>query len=148
LGEWIFSSGRTQRYRPHFHWHAALHELAIGDAASAARRYAEHLAPPRSQGVRCLVDAGSLAWRARLHPDWIAPPDPMPILAEVGTLATAPATPFIALHALLLHAANNDVAAIRAIAVPDLTDTQAATLASVQQGLAALLEQERRDVVS
>jgi uncharacterized NAD(P)/FAD-binding protein YdhS len=144
LGEWIFSAGRTQRYRPHFHWHAALHELAIGDAASAARRYAEHLAPPRSQGVRCLVDAGSLAWRARLHPDWIAPPDPMPILAEVGTLATAPATPFIALHALLLHAANDDVAAIRAIAVPDLTDTQAATLTSVQQGLAALLEQEPR----
>jgi uncharacterized NAD(P)/FAD-binding protein YdhS len=144
LGEWIFSAGRTQRYRPHFHWHAALHELAIGDVPSAARRYAEHLAPPRSQGVRCLVDAGSLAWRARLHPDWIAPPDPMPILDEVGTLATSPATPFIALHALLVHAANDDVAAIRAVVVPDITDTQAATLASVQEGLAALLEQQPR----
>jgi uncharacterized NAD(P)/FAD-binding protein YdhS len=144
LGEWIFSAGRTQRYRPHFHWHAALHELAIGDVASASRRYAQHLAPPRSQGVRCLVDAGSLAWRARLHPDWIAPPDPLPILDEVGTLATAPATPFIALHALLLHAANDDVAAIRAVAVADVTDSQAATLALVQQGLAALLEQQPR----
>jgi uncharacterized NAD(P)/FAD-binding protein YdhS len=144
LSEWIFSAGRTQRYRPHFHWHAALHELAIGDVSSAARRYAEHLAPPRSQGVRCLVDAGSLAWRARLHPDWIAPPDPIPILDEVGTLATAPATPFIALHALLLHAANDDVASIRAVAVPDITDAQAATLSSVQQGLAALLEQQPR----
>jgi len=144
LGEWIFSAGRTQRYRPHFHWHAALHELAMGDVSSAARRYAEHLAPPRSRGVRCLVDAGSLAWRARLHPDWIAPPDPIPILDEVGRLATAPATAFIALHALLLHAANDDVAAIRAVAVPDLTDAQAATLGSVQQGLAALLEQQPR----
>jgi len=147
LGEWISSAGRTQRYRPHFHWHAALHELAIGDVAGAARRYADHLAPPRSKGVRCLVDAGSLAWRARLHPDWIAPPDPMPILDEVGTLATAPATPFVALHALLVHAANDDVAAIRAVVVPDLTDAQAATLASVQQGLAALLEQQPRQAL-
>src|SRR5205085_2922158 len=100
--------------RPHFQWHAALHELAMGDAPAAARRYAAHLAPPRSRGVRCLVDAGSLAWRARLHPDWVTPPDPLPILGEVGDLATDPQTPFIALHALLLHAANADVAALRA----------------------------------
>ncbi len=144
LVDWIASAGRTQRYRPHFHWHAALHELAVGDAASAARRYADHLAPPRSTGVRCLVDAGSLAWRARLHPDWIAPPDPLPILAEAGSLATDPQTAFIAIHALLVHAANDDVASIRALRVPDLTDAQAATLASVQEGLASLLEQEPR----
>jgi uncharacterized NAD(P)/FAD-binding protein YdhS len=144
LGEWIATAGRTQRYRPHFHWHAALHELAIGDTASAARRYAEHLAPPRSTGIRCLVDAGSLAWRARLHPDWIAPPDPLPILAEAGSLATAPPTAFIALHALLLHAANGDVAAIRTLDVPGLPDAQAATLALVRDGLDALLEQQPR----
>ncbi|HXY46199.1 MAG TPA: hypothetical protein VEH29_18585, partial [Acidimicrobiales bacterium] len=144
LIDWIASAGRTQRYRPHFHWHAALHELAIGDTASAARLYADHLAPPRSTGVRCLVDAGSLAWRARLHPDWVTPPDPLPILAEVGELATAPKTAFIAFHALLVHAANDDVAAIRALDVPDLTDSQASTLASVQEGLASLLEERPR----
>jgi uncharacterized NAD(P)/FAD-binding protein YdhS len=144
LGEWIATDGRTQRYRPHFHWHAALHELAMGDTASAARRYAEQLAPPRSTGIRCLIDAGSLAWRARLHPDWIAPPDPLPILAEAGSLATAPPTAFVALHALLVHAANEDVAAIRTLVVPGLTDTQATTLALVRDGLAALLEAQPR----
>jgi uncharacterized NAD(P)/FAD-binding protein YdhS len=144
LAEWITTAGRTQRYRPHFHWHAALHELAIGDTASAARRYAEQLVPPRSTGIRCLIDAGSLAWRARLHPDWIAPPDPLPILAEAGSLATDPPTAFIAFHALLVHAANEDVAAIRTLDVPGLTDAQAATLALLREGLAALLEQQPR----
>ena len=87
LTDWIPSDGSTQRYLPHFQWHAALHELAMGDAAAAARRYNASLAPPHSKGVRCLVDAGSLAWRARLHPDWVTPPDPMRVLDEVGSLA-------------------------------------------------------------
>ena len=38
LTEWIAGPGTTQRYLPHFQWHAALHELAMGDAAAAARR--------------------------------------------------------------------------------------------------------------
>jgi uncharacterized NAD(P)/FAD-binding protein YdhS len=147
LSDWVDASGRTQRYRPHFQWHAALHELAMGDAAAAARRYAAHLAPPRSTGVRCLVDAGSLTWRARLHPDWVTPPDPLAVLAEAGDLATAPPTAFIALHALLLHAANHDVAAVRSIAVPSLTDAQDATLTSVAEGLVALLEERPRDAL-
>ena len=94
--------------------------------------------------MRCLVDAGSLAWRARLHPDWVTPPDPLPILAEVGDLATEPPTPFIALHALLVHAANADVATIRALTVPELTDDQEATLRAVGDGLVALLEERPR----
>ena len=61
LTDWIPSDGSTQRYLPHFQWHAALHELAMGDAAAAARRYAAFLAPPQSKDVRCLVDTGSLA---------------------------------------------------------------------------------------
>src|SRR5271156_5580938 len=99
LTDWIPGDGATQRYVPHFQWHAALHELAMGDAAAAARRYNAFLAPPQSKGVRCLVDAGSLAWRARLHPDWVTPPDPMLLLAEAGCLAFSPQTPFIAFHA-------------------------------------------------
>jgi hypothetical protein len=94
--------------------------------------------------VRCLVDAGSLAWRARLHPDWVTPPDPLPILAEAGALATAPQTPFIALHALLVHAANHDLAALGTTTAADMTDGQAATLQSVADGLIALLEGEHR----
>lgn len=144
LSEWIPTHGSTQRYVPHFQWHAALHELAMGDAAAAARRYAATLAPPHSRDVRCLVDAGSLAWRARLHPDWVTPPDPMPILAETGSLAYAPQTPFIAFHALLVLAAANDPAAIRAIDVPGATDDQATTLRLIGEGLIALTHGEPR----
>jgi uncharacterized NAD(P)/FAD-binding protein YdhS len=144
LTDWIAGAGRTQRYVPHFQWHAALHELAMGDATAAARRYAAFLAPPHSKDVRCLVDAGSLAWRARLHPDWVTPPDPMAVLAEAGSLAYAPRTPFIAFHALLVLAAANDPAAIRAIDVPGATDAQAATLRLIGEGLIALTEGEPR----
>jgi hypothetical protein len=144
LTDWIPGDGSTQRYLPHFQWHAALHELAMGDAAAAARRYNAFLAPPHSKDVRCLVDAGSLAWRARLHPDWVTPPDPMAVLAEVGSLAYAPKTPFIAFHALLVLAAANDPAAIRAINVPDATDAQATTLRLIGEGLIALTAGEPR----
>ena len=140
LTDWIVSDGVTQRYVPHFQWHAALHELAMGDAPAAARRYGAFLAPPHSKDVRCLVDAGSLAWRARLHPDWVTPPDPMPVLAEVGSLAYSPQTPFIAFHALLVLAAANDPAAIRAINVPGATEAQATTLRLIGEGLIALTE--------
>ncbi|HZC11965.1 MAG TPA: FAD/NAD(P)-binding protein [Mycobacterium sp.] len=144
LEDWIPGDGRTQRYLPHFQWHAALHELAMGDAAAAARRYNAFLAPPHSRDVRCLVDAGSLAWRARLHPDWVTPPDPMAVLAEVGSLAYAPQTPFIAFHALLVLAAANDPAAIRAMNVPEATDAQATTLRLIGEGLIALTAGEPR----
>ncbi|WP_099247070.1 FAD/NAD(P)-binding protein [Mycobacterium sp. shizuoka-1] len=144
LSDWIPSDGSTQRYLPHFQWHAALHELAMGDAAAAARRYAAFLAPPHSRDVRALVDAGSLAWRARLHPDWVTPPDPMPVLAEAGSLAYRPQTAFIAFHALLLLAAANDPAAIRAVSVPGATEAQANTLHLIGEGLIALVNGEPR----
>jgi uncharacterized NAD(P)/FAD-binding protein YdhS len=144
LTDWIPSDGSTQRYLPHFQWHAALHELAMGDAAAAARRYNASLAPPQSKGVRCLVDAGSLAWRARLHPDWVTPPDPMLIINEVGSLAFSPQTPFIAFHAMLVLAAANDPAGIRAINVPGATDAQLTTLRLIGEGLIALTAGEPR----
>ncbi|MFZ1161730.1 FAD/NAD(P)-binding protein [Mycobacterium sp.] len=144
LTDWIPGDGSTQRYVPHFQWHAALHELAMGDAPAAARRYNAFLAPPHSKDVRCLVDAGSLAWRARLHPDWVTPPDPMLIIAEVDSLAYRPQTPFIAFHALLVLAAANDPAAIRAIDVPGATDAQAMTLRLIGEGLIALTAGEPR----
>lgn len=144
LTNWISGDGGTQRYLAHFQWHAALHELAMGDVAAAARRYTAFLAPPQSKDVRCLVDAGSLAWRARLHPDWVTPPDPIPVLAEVGQLAYTPQTPFIAFHALLVLAAANDPAAIRAINVPGATDEQTTTLRLIGEGLIALTAGEPR----
>ncbi len=147
LTDWIPGDGSTQRYVPHFQWHAALHELAMGDAAAAARRYNSSLAPPHSRGVRCLVDAGSLAWRARLHPDWVTPPDPMQVLNEAGSLAITPQTPFIAFHALLVLAAANDPAAIRAMNVPGATDAQQTTLRLIGEGLIALTAGEPRSAL-
>ncbi len=144
LEDWMPSDGGTQRYLAHFQWHAALHELAMGDVAAAARRYNAFLSPPNSKGVRCLVDAGSLAWRARLHPDWVTPPDPIRVLTEAGSLAMKPQTPFIAFHAMLVLAAANDPAAIRAIDVADATDAQAATLRLIGEGLIALTAGEPR----
>ncbi len=144
LTDWIPGDGNTQRYVPHFQWHAALHELAMGDAAAAARRYNSSLAPPHSNGVRCLVDAGSLAWRARLHPDWVTPPNPMLVLNEAGSLAFTPQTPFIAFHALLVLAAANDPTAIRAMHVPGATDAQQTTLRLIGEGLIALTAGEPR----
>ena len=57
----------------------------MGDAAAAAVGMQRFSTGP-VEDVRCLVDAGSLAWRARLHPDWVTPPDPMPLLKEAGSL--------------------------------------------------------------
>ena len=44
--------GGAAAYRAHFSWHAALHELALDDAAALHRRYAAQLAPPTVQGAR------------------------------------------------------------------------------------------------
>jgi hypothetical protein len=68
----------------------------------------------------------------------------MAVLAEVGSLAYAPKTPFIAFHALLVLAAANDPAAIRAINVPDATDAQATTLRLIGEGIIALTAGEPR----
>ena len=68
----------------------------------------------------------------------------MPVLAEAGSLAYAPQTPFIAFHALLVLAAANDPAAIRAIDVPGATEEQATTLRLIGEGLIALTEGEPR----
>jgi hypothetical protein len=68
----------------------------------------------------------------------------MPLLAEVGSLAYAPQTPFIAFDALLILAAANDPAAIRAINIPGATDAQATTLRLIGEGLIALTQGEPR----
>ena len=141
LTHWIGRAGRTQRYRPHFQWHAALHELAMGDAASAARRYNAHLAPPRSTGVRCLVDAGSASpggpgstptgsprpTRCRCWPrpaSWPGPPAPR----------SSPSTPCSCTRPT--RTSWRCAPAHRA----GVSDVQEATLRDVGEGLAALIE--------
>ncbi len=76
LDGWIAGSGLDAGHRVHFSWHAALHELAEGDADAVRHRYATQLAPRTASGetvtgVRLLVDSASLLWRGSLDSVWL-----------------------------------------------------------------------------
>ena len=108
LDQWISTCGAQASHRAHFSWHAALHELALGDDRAAARRYAVQLAPPTVTGMRALVDSASLLWRGYTVGAWDA-------VALDGVLDTIPRellveppTPFAALHAAVALAAAGD----------------------------------------
>jgi uncharacterized NAD(P)/FAD-binding protein YdhS len=122
LDHWVSESGRSASHRAHFSWHAALHELALGDTEAVRRRYYSQLAPPAVSGVRALVDSTSLLWRWRVTTsDWFesesAPPPVEPVLAAVDdALLDDPASPFVALHAALAHAASGDLARLDRLA--------------------------------
>jgi hypothetical protein len=108
LDAWIASCGARASHRAHFAWHAALHELALGDDAAVAARYTGQLAPPGVSGVRALVDSGSLLWRARLA-GGRSPGDAAAVLQAVPeSLLVTPPTPFVALHAAVTLAAAGD----------------------------------------
>ncbi|QBX55271.1 lycopene cyclase [Nocardioides seonyuensis] len=115
LEHWIAESGRSASHRAHFSWHAALHDLALGDSEGVRRRYYSQLAPPAVDGVRALVDSASLLWRWQVTTtDWFdtesAPPPVEPVLAAVDDdLLDHPASPFVGLHAALAHAASGDL---------------------------------------
>lgn len=112
LDGWIAGSGRDTRHRLHFSWHAALHELAEGDADAVRHRYATQLAPSTVSGetlsgetlsgARLLVDSASLLWRGSLDSVWTYDAPIQPVLDAVDpALLTDPPTRFTALHAAL-----------------------------------------------
>jgi hypothetical protein len=108
LDDWIATCGARASHRAHFSWHAALHELALGDYKAVARRYTDQLAPPTVSGTRALVDSASLLWRARL-----AGAGPVGRIEDVldsipPTLLAEPPTPFAALHVAIAFAAADD----------------------------------------
>jgi uncharacterized NAD(P)/FAD-binding protein YdhS len=123
LDHWVAESGRAASHRAHFSWHAALHELAIGDTEAVRRRYYTQLAPPTVRGVRALIDAASLLWR------WVvttsgwdaaagtsaftgeAAPPPIDLVLEAAgpDLVDRPETAFVALHSALAVAAAGDL---------------------------------------
>ncbi|MGO4258562.1 FAD/NAD(P)-binding protein [Marmoricola sp. RAF53] len=115
LDHWIAENGRSANHRAHFSWHAALHELALGDTEAVRHRYYAELAPPTVNGVRSLVDAASLLWRWRVATAacWGLDGDPVPpvepVLAAVDPeLLDAPGTPFTAVHAAVALATAGD----------------------------------------
>jgi hypothetical protein len=108
LDSWIATCGARASHRAHFSWHAALHELALGEDGAAARRYAGQLAPPGVVGVRALIDSAALGWRARVVGAGELG-DVAAVLATVPeSLLITPPTPFVALHAALALAAVGD----------------------------------------
>jgi uncharacterized NAD(P)/FAD-binding protein YdhS len=134
LDHWVAESGRSASHRAHFSWHAALHELALGEVEAVRQRYYSQLAPPGVTGVRALVDAASLLWRWQvatsgwdhaaesalsLRPAFAgetSPPPVEPVLRAVeDEMLVRPQTPFVGLHAALALAAGRDTARLASL---------------------------------
>lgn len=114
LQGWINRNSRAAFMPSHFSWHAALHELALGDETAVRRRYARELSPQSVQGVRALVDSASLLWRARLDDSWAGALPIDEVLSVVDEeLLVRPATPFVAMHAAVALAARGDAVGLR-----------------------------------
>jgi uncharacterized NAD(P)/FAD-binding protein YdhS len=129
LDHWVTETGRAASHGAHFSWHAALHELAMGDTEAVRQRYYTQLAPPTVTGVRALIDSASLLWR------WVvttsgwdaaagtsaftgetAPPPVECVLEAAGPeLVDRPETPFVALHSALALAAVGDLPRLAAL---------------------------------
>jgi hypothetical protein len=152
LDHWITETGRSAGYRAHFAWHAALHELALGDLDAVRRRYQAHLAPPAVTGVRALVDSASLLWRWQLDAGEgnsrfgeLPPPPVSPVIQAIEpALLFTPQTPFIALHAAIALAADNNPAGLKALRRHCLNSAEApmrSNLVGVCDALIAVCEQ-------
>ena len=102
----------------HFAWHAALHELSLGDLDAVRRRYDGQLRPEHGLGCRALVDTGSLLFRWALTPDaprraraWSRWPR-----WPAATCWSGPATPFLAMHSAVTLLALDDRAGLDRLA--------------------------------
>ena len=143
LDEWIATQGPANAQRVHFSWHGALHELAVGDARAAARRYVCQLAPPTVTGVRALIDSATLLWRGHLAGAW-GWPNVNAVLETVPRhLLLEPPTPFIAMHAAVALTAAEDGAGLARLAASARAHAHPAfnqTIAGMADALMALVD--------
>jgi uncharacterized NAD(P)/FAD-binding protein YdhS len=162
LDHWVAESGRTASHRAHFSWHAALHELTLGDTEAVRRRYYSQLAPPQVAGVRALVDSASLLWRWRVTTaEWdhasaeglsappafsgegAAPPVEAVLESVSNQFLDAPETPFVALHSAFALAGAGESARLRALRDHCLSSGNGmvrSVVATVCEALGAFLE--------
>jgi uncharacterized NAD(P)/FAD-binding protein YdhS len=169
LDHWVAESGRSASHRAHFSWHAALHELALGDTEAVRRRYYSQLAPPAVTGVRALIDSASLLWRWQvttagwdgaageglsLPPVFAGegPPPPFgPVLGAVdATMLRRPQTPFVAVHAALALAGAGEaeqLAGLRGYCVRSDDPTLRTVVATVCTALEAVIEERWAEAV-
>lgn len=109
LDGWINGPGQTADSLSHYSWHAALHELSMGDFAAVRARYEQQLAPPLVVGCRAMVDSCSLLWRWSITPGARGLPRPEEVADEIPSeLLDTPPTPFMAMHAAITMCAVGD----------------------------------------
>jgi hypothetical protein len=114
---WVTGDGASIDSISHFAWHAALHELSLGDLDAVRRRYDGQLRGEHGLGCRALVDTGSLLFRWALTPD----ASDVPGLEQVAALAgrdvlERPATPFLAMHSAVTLLALDDRTGLESLA--------------------------------
>ncbi len=113
MGGWLTRDGAATQSLTHFAWHAALHELSLGDLDAVRRRYDAQLLPEAGLGCRALVDSGSLLFRWAITPGAADVPDLRAVLAVTDReMLERPATPFVAMHAAVTMLALGDRAGL------------------------------------
>ncbi len=117
MDAWVTGEGSETESLTHFSWHAALHELSLGDLDAVRRRYETQLQPRHAVGCRALVDTGSMLYRWALTPD----AEDVPDLEEVARVTgrgglEAPATAFLGMHAAVTLLALDDLDGLRRLA--------------------------------
>ncbi len=117
MDSWIRGDGAGTDSLTHFSWHAALHELSVGDLDAVRTRYLTELQPRHAVGCRALVDTGSLLFRWALTPG----AQEVPSLDEVATVTgrrvlEQPGTAFLAMHAAVVLLATDDRAGLARLA--------------------------------
>ncbi|GAB3766422.1 hypothetical protein FB382_001855 [Nocardioides ginsengisegetis] len=114
---WVTGEGASIDSLSHFSWHAALHELTLGDLDAVRRRYESQLRPERGLGCRALVDSGSLLFRWALTPGAEDVPDIAAVASVAGRgVLETPSTPFLALHAAVTLLALGDTGGLGRLA--------------------------------
>ncbi|MBM9458940.1 pyridine nucleotide-disulfide oxidoreductase [Nocardioides sp. zg-536] len=109
LDGWINDAGAGVDSLTHFSWHAALHELTLGDLAAVRARYLRELQPHDAVGCRALVDTGSLLLRWSLTPGATDVPGLDEVLVAVGErVVERPSTAFLAMHVAVALLATGD----------------------------------------
>jgi hypothetical protein len=117
MDAWITGAGTQVDSLCHFSWHAAMHELSMGDLDAVRTRYETQLRPEPGMGCRSLVDAGSLLWRWALTPGSRAVPGIGEVLSVVDeSLLARPQSPFMAMHAAVALCAAQDAEGLGTLA--------------------------------
>lgn len=115
LDGWIADRPAEAVLAGHVNWHAALHELCLGDLDAVRRRFDATLRPPALTGLRAMVDGGSLLFRTGVRGGWPGDVPVAELVATAGATLRNPGSPFVGLHAALLLTLADDTAGLRAL---------------------------------